>query len=216
MRKKCDFLIGKLWIATILLALLLTFCSSSTGPDIADYEIYYFNGDNLDVAEDSLGLLIVIFKKASGENEEIKTVPPNENITIYDENGYSLELWEDGGLHYMYPITGGSRAYAVGKEGIVVEHDKYVSENTYMVHFIDTTTGNIDYTADIIQSAEDDMMAIFREPVNDTVSFSLITHATNFIYLFVFSNEAGNGAIEFRTDAEGYVFSVDHIGEEIL
>jgi hypothetical protein len=216
MGKKNEFLNGKLILAFLLLALLLTFCSSSTGPDIADYEIYYFNGDNLDVAEDSSGFLIIIFKKASGEDEEIKTVIPNEDLTMYDENGYILELWETGGVHYIYPVTGGTKAYAVGMEGVVVEHDKYVSENTYMVHFVDTTTGNIDYTADIIETTEEDFLAIFRDPVNDTVGVSVNNYFTNIRYGFTFSNEAGNGAVEFRTDAEGYVFRVDHYGEEIL
>ncbi len=216
MRKNCYFLVGKLWVALLLLSLLLTFCSGSTGPDISDYEIYYFNGDNLDVAEDSSGLLIIIFRKASGEDEEIKTVPPNENITLYDENGYSLELWESGGVHYIYPITGGSRAYAVGMKGIVVEHEKYVTENTYMVHFIDTTTGSIDYTADIVADSGDVFFAIFRDPVNDTVAVEVNNYFTNIRYGFTFSNEAGNGAVEFRTDAEGYIFRVDYFGEEIL
>ncbi len=214
MRKNCYFLVGKLWVALLLLSLLLTFCSGSTGPDISDYEIYYFNGDNLDVAEDSSGLLIIIFRKASGEDEEIKTVPPNENITLYDENGYSLELWESGGVHYIYPITGGSRAYAVGMKGIVVEHEKYVNENTYMVHFIDLTTGHIDYTADIVEIEEDEFIAVFQDPLNDTVAVDLTGTSTIMAYEFEFNNEIGHGEVEFRTRSNGYIYAV--IYSEIL
>ena len=208
MRNNCCFLAGKLCIALLLLVLLLTFCGGSTGPDISDYEIYYFNGDNLDFAEDSSGLLIIVFRKASGEYEEIKTVPPNENTTIYDENGYSLEIWETGGVLYIYPVTGGSKAYAVGTEGIAVEHEKYVTENTYMVHFIDTTTGDIDYTADIVADSAG-VFAIFRDPINELIVVAVDNYFVYTRYGFEFDNEAGNGAVEFRTDAEGYIFRVD-------
>ncbi len=213
MRRKYAFLIGKLWIALLLLSLLLTFCSGSTGPDISDYEIYYFNGDNLDVAEDSAGFLIIIFRNASGEDEEIKTVMPNEDITMYDENGYALELRETGGIHYIYPVTGGTKAYAVNMEGVVVEHEKYVNENTYMVHFIDLTTGNINYTADIVETLEEEFLAIFRDPVNDTVEVDMDPYFTNVRYGFEFNNEVGAGAVEFRTDANGYVFRVELFGD---
>jgi len=208
MGKKYVFLIGKLWIAFLLLALLLTFCSGSTGPDISDYEIYYFNGDNLDFAEDSSGLLIIVFRNASGEDEEIKTVTPNENITIYDENGYSLELWENGGVLYIYPVTGGTKAYAVGVKGVVVEHEKYVNENTYMVHFIDLTTGDIDYTADIVEIEEDEFIAVFQDPLNDTVAVDLTGTSTVMAYAFEFNNEIGHGEVEFRTRANGYIYAV--------
>jgi len=208
MGKKYAFLIGKICIAPLLLVILLTFCSGSTGPDISDYEIYYFNGDNLDFAEDSTGLLIIVFRNASGEDEEIKTVTPNEDITIYDENGYTLELWETGGVHYIYPVTGGSRAYAVDMEGIVVEHEKYVNENTYMVHFIDLTTGDIDYTADIVEIEEDEFIAVFQDPLNDTVAVDLTGTSTIMAYSFEFNNEIGHGEVEFRTRATGYIYAV--------
>lgn len=206
MEKKYAF---SIWIIPILLVILMTYCGSSTGPDISDFEIYYFNSDNLDAAADSTGLIIIIFRNASGENEEIEAEIPDEDTTLYDENGYMLELWETGGIYYIYPIMGGSRAYAVGLEGVVVEHEKYVDENTYMVHFIDTTTGNINYTADIVDNPEDGFLAIFRDPVNDTVEVEVNTFFTNIRYGLEFDNEAGDGAVEFRTDVEGYVYRVD-------
>ena len=214
MRNNCCFLAGKLCIALLLLVLLLTFCGGSTGPDISDYEIYYFNGDNLDFAEDSSGLLIIVFRKASGEYEEIKTVPPDENITLYDENGYSLELWENGGVRYIYPVTGGTKAYAVGMKGIAVEHEKYVTENTYMVHFIDLTTGDIDYTADIVEIEEDEFIAVFRDPLSDTVAVDFNGTSSVMGYAFEFNNEAGHGEVEFRARSNGYIYVI--IYTEIL
>ena len=208
MNKKRRFLMGKLWIAPLLLAILLTFCGDSTGPDISDYEIYYFNSSNFDVAADSTGLLIIIFRNASGEDDEIRTAMPSEDITLYDENGYTLTIWESGGIYYIYPVMGGSIAYAVSTEGIVAEHEKHVSENTYMVHFIDSTTGDIDYTAEIVETEGEEFLAIFRAPVNDTVEVDVISYFTNTMYSFEFDNEAGAGAVEFRTDAEGYIFLV--------
>lgn len=210
MKKRSAFL---LWIAPILLVILMTYCASSTGPDISDFEIYYFSSDNLDAAADSTGLIIIVFRNASGDNEEIRAeMPETEDTTLYDENGYTLELWETGGIYYIYPIAGGSRAYAVGLEGVVVEHEKYVSENTYMVHFIDTTTGDIEYTADIVADSGDVFFAIFRDPVNDTVEVDVNYYFVFTRYGFEFDNEVGSGAVEFRTDAEGYVFRVDRFG----
>jgi hypothetical protein len=214
MNKKYGFLIIKLWVVPLLLIILLSFCGgSTTGPNISDFEIYYFSSDNLDAAADSTDLLIIVFRKASGENEEIKTVmTETEDVTLYNENGYTLELWATGGIYYIYPVMGGSKAYAVNTEGVVVEHDKFVSANTYMVHFIDSTTGSIDYTADIVENEDDGFLAIFRAPVNDTVDVD-ISVSYNFIrYGFEFDNEAGTGAVEFRTDPEGYVFRVERFG----
>lgn len=210
MRKRYGFLIGKSWTVLLLLGFLLTFCSDSTGPEISDYEIYYFNGSNLDAAADSTGLLIIIFRNASGEDEEIKAEMPEEEDTIlYDENGYTLTLRKTGGIHYIWPVMGGSKAYAVNTEGVVVEHEKYISENTYIVHFIDLTTGNIDYTADIIETADDVFSAIFRAPINDTVEVDVAPYFTNIRYGFEFDNEVGDGSVEFRTDADGYIFRVE-------
>ena len=205
MRKKYDFLIGNSWAALLLLAVLLTFCGDSTGPDISDYEIYYFNASNLDVAADSTGLLTIIFRNASGEDEEIKIVMPEEDIILYDEGGYILEI---GGteIYYTWPINGGTRTYAINV-GIVVEHEKFVLEDTYMVHFIDLTTGDIDCTADIVEIEEGELIAIFRDPLNDTVDVDLTGTSTIIAYAFEFNNEIGIGEVEFRTRANGYIYA---------
>lgn len=207
MRKKHTFLI---WIIAIFLIILTTYCGSSTGPDISDFEIYYFSSDNLDAAADSTGLIIIVFRNASGEDEEIRAeMPEAEDTTLYNESGYTLELWVTGGIYYLYPITGGSRAYAVSTKGIAVEHEKLVDENTYMAHFIDTTSGDTDYTADIVADTGDVYLAIFRDPINDTVEVDV--NPANTRYLFEFDNEAGTGTVRFRTDPEGYVFIVERL-----
>ncbi len=206
MRKKYGFLISKTWMGVLLLAILMIFCKGSTGPEISDYEIYYFNGSNLDAAEDSTGLLIIIFRDASGEDEEIKTVMPEEDVILYDESGYILEI---GGseIYYTWPISGGTRTYAINLDGIVVEHKKVVMEDTYMVHFIDLTTGNIDYTADIVEIEEDEFIAVFQAPLNDTVDVDFTSTSTHMGYAFEFNNEIGHGEVEFRTRANGYIYT---------
>ncbi len=206
MGKKYSFLMSKLWLAPLMLVILLTFCGDSTGPDISDYEIYYFNGSYLDVAEDSTGLLIIVFRNASGEDEEIKTIMPEEDVILYDESGYILKAGNSD-IFYTWPINGGTRTYAVDLDGIVLEHKKFVMEDTYMVHFIDLMNGNIDYTADIVEIEEEEFIAVFREPLNDTVAVDLSGTSTIMAYAFEFNNEIGHGEVEFRTRANGYIYA---------
>jgi len=205
MKKKYSFLSGKLWIAPLLLVILLTFCSDSTGPEIPDYAIYYFNASNFDVGEDSTGTIIIIFKNASNEDERIETEIPDEDTTLYEQDGYKLEVKSTGEVYYTWPTTGGSKTYAVNPGGIVVEHEKSGSENTYKVRFIDQNTGEISYTANIEES-EGNWWAIFEDPINEVVPAIRSTDLFgNVMFVFEFDNIAGTGEIAFETDPNGYI-----------
>jgi hypothetical protein len=210
MKKKYSFLRGKLWIIPLLLVISLTFCSDSTGPEIPDYAIYYFNASNFDAGEDSTGTIIVIFKNASNEDERIETEIPDEDTTLYKQDGYKLEVKSTGEVYYTWPTTGGSKTYAVNPSGIVVEHEKSGSENTYKVRFIDQSTGEISYTANIVES-EGNWWAIFEDPINEVVPALRSTDFfENVTYQFEFDNAAGTGGILFRTNTSGYIFSTTY------
>jgi hypothetical protein len=188
-----------------LLVILLTFCSDSTGPEIPDYAIYYFNASNFDAGEDSTGTIIVIFKNASNEDEQIETEIPDEDTTLYEQNGYKLEIKSSGEVYYTWPTTSGSKTYAVNPVGIVVEHEKSGSENTYKVRFIDQNTGEISYTANIEEN-EGNWWAIFEDPINEQVPALRSTDFfENVTYQFEFDNIAGTGEIAFETDPNGYI-----------
>jgi hypothetical protein len=205
MKKKYSFLSGNLWIAPLLLIILLTFCSGSTGPEIPGCEIYYLRASNFSAGEDSTGTIIVIFKNASNQDEQIETEIPDEDTTLYGENGYKLEIKTTGEIYYTWPISGGSKTYAVNPAGIVVEHEKSGSENTYKVRFIDQNTGEISYTANI-EEGGGNWWATFGEPINEVVPVIRSTDFEgNVTYQFEFDNAAGAGEISFHTDPDGYI-----------
>ena len=205
MKKKYSFLSGKLRIAPLLLGVLLIFCSDSTGPEIPDYGIYYFNANNFDAGEDSTGTIIVVFKNASNEDERIETEIPDEDTTLYKQDGYKLEVKSTGEVYYTWPTTGGSKTYAVNPSGIVVEHEKSGSENTYKIRFVDQNTGEISYTANIGEGGGS-WWATFEAPINELVPAIRATDLFgNVMFVFEFDNIVGNAYIAFNTDPSGYI-----------
>jgi hypothetical protein len=205
MKKKYSFLSSKIRIALLLLVILLTFCGSPTGPEIAGCEVYYFSASNFAAGEDSTGTIIIVFENASNEDERIETEIPDEDTTLYEGNGYKLEIKSTGEIYYTWPTNGGSKTYAVNPGGIVVEHEKSSSEDTYKIRFIDQNTGEISRTANI-EEGEGTWWAIFGEPINEAI---LVRLATDFLgnvtYRFEFDNEAGAGEISFETNPNGYI-----------
>lgn len=205
MKKKYSFLSGKLWIALLMLVVLLTFCSSPTSPEITGCEIYYFSTSNFGAGEDSTGMVIIVFENASNEDERIEMEIPDEDTTLYEENGYKLEIKSSGEVYYTWPISGGSKTYAVNPEGIVVEHEKSGLEDTYKIRFIDQNTGEISYTANI-EEGEGTWWAIFGDPINEAILIQLESDFSgNVTYRFEFDNEVGAGEISFETDPNGYL-----------
>jgi hypothetical protein len=205
MKKKYSFLNSRFWIVLPMLVVLLTFCSSPTGPGITGCEIYYFSTSNFGAGEDSTGTIIIVFENASNEDGRIETEIPDEDTTLYEENGYKLEIKSSGEVYYTWPISGGSKTYAVNPEGIVVEHKKSGSEGTYKIRFIDQNTGEISYTADI-EEGEGSWWAMFGDPINEAILVQLATDFSgNVTYRFEFDNEVGAGEISFETDPNGYL-----------
>ncbi|MBN1695623.1 hypothetical protein JW879_09565 [candidate division WOR-3 bacterium] len=205
MKKKYSFLSSKSQIALLLLVILLTFCGGSTGPEIPGCEIYYFSSDNFAAGEDSTGMIVIVFENASNEDEQIETGIPDEDTTLYEENGYKLEIKSTGEVYYTRPTNGGSKTYAVNPSGIVAEHEKSGSEDTYKIRFIDQSTGEISRTANI-EEGEGTWWAIFGDPINEAILVQLATDSWgNVTYQFEFDNEAGAGEISFETDPNGYI-----------
>lgn len=205
MNKEYSFLIGKLWIVPLILVILLTFCSGSTAPEITGCEIYYFSTSNFGAGEDSTGVIIIVFENASNEDDRIEMGLPDEDTTLYEENGYRLEIKSTGEIYYTWPTSGGSKTYAVNPAGIVVEHEKSGSGDTYKIRFIDQNTGGISYTANI-EEGGGNWWAIFEDPINEVVPVPRSTDFSgNVTYEFEFDNEAGAGEISFVTDSNGYI-----------
>lgn len=127
--------------------------------------------------------------------------------TIYETADASIVIKPTGEVFLAEPINGGTLTNAVNPAGLVVEHALVGADFVFDVHFVNHDSGELDYTANIIQINEE-WFAEFLAPIQELVPVHVTSDIfENTLYDFDFNNAAGEGNVHFWVDTGGRLSS---------
>jgi hypothetical protein len=167
---------------------------------------------NLHVYEKSNNNYIVDYYDHTGfleyHNDDLP-IPGAGETTIPTAVG-TIVIKSTGEVFLTEPISGGTRIHVVNPEGMVVQDDQVLGEHTYHVHFVDQTSGILEYTADIVEVSPDVWEAQFQEFVDNVPVIRIVNIDTTVSYSFTIDNTAGHANVFFFTYSDGTVYSTTY------
>jgi hypothetical protein len=126
--------------------------------------------DTMSVYRRPNGNYLIDYFNAGGEAFFHADVPiPVAGGELYDAGGVMIILSTTGEVYLTESVTDWPRTRVVNPEGIVVEQDVMNGNMTYTVHFVDQSTGQMPFHADIVASGGGQWEARFAPPINEIV-----------------------------------------------